>query len=65
MNMANGAFVRELCDSRTFCRQADVDAMLDKASSLRRVSLGTLSALRDLAIIAQNGSGARHDHENE
>lgn len=27
MNMANGSFVRELCDSRTFCRQADVDAM--------------------------------------
>ena len=25
--MANGAFVRELCDSRTFCRQQDVDAM--------------------------------------
>ncbi|MEJ6398441.1 UDP-3-O-acyl-N-acetylglucosamine deacetylase [Yoonia sp. 208BN28-4] len=27
LNMANGSFVRELCDSRTFCRQADVDAM--------------------------------------
>lgn len=27
LNMANGAFVRELCDSRTFCRSADVDAM--------------------------------------
>ena len=27
LNMANGAFVRELCDSRTFCRPADVDAM--------------------------------------
>jgi UDP-3-O-[3-hydroxymyristoyl] N-acetylglucosamine deacetylase len=27
MNMANGSFVRELCDSRTFCRQADVDVM--------------------------------------
>lgn len=25
--MANGAFVRELCDSRTFCRQKDVEAM--------------------------------------
>lgn len=25
--MSNGSFVRELCDSRTFCRQADVDAM--------------------------------------
>jgi UDP-3-O-[3-hydroxymyristoyl] N-acetylglucosamine deacetylase len=27
LNMANGAFVRELCDSRTFCRKADIDAM--------------------------------------
>ena len=27
LNMANGAFVRELCDSRTFCRSSDVDAM--------------------------------------
>jgi len=25
--MSNGAFVRELCDSRTFCRQADVEKM--------------------------------------
>jgi len=30
LNMANGAFVRELCDSRTFCRQADIDAMRDR-----------------------------------
>lgn len=27
MGLANGAFVRELSDSRTFCRQSDVDAM--------------------------------------
>lgn len=27
LNMANGSFVRELCDSRTFCRQSDVDEM--------------------------------------
>lgn len=27
LNMANGAFVHELCDSRTFCRQSDIDAM--------------------------------------
>lgn len=27
LNMANGAFVRELCNSRTFCRQADVENM--------------------------------------
>ncbi|HRO14811.1 MAG TPA: UDP-3-O-acyl-N-acetylglucosamine deacetylase [Paracoccus sp. (in: a-proteobacteria)] len=27
LDMANGAFLRELMDSRTFCRQADVEAM--------------------------------------
>ena len=27
LNMSNGAFVRELCDSRTFCRQVDVEVM--------------------------------------
>lgn len=27
MNLANGSFVRELCDSRTFCRSADVEQM--------------------------------------
>lgn len=27
LNMSNGAFVRELCDSRTFCRQQDVEQM--------------------------------------
>lgn len=27
LDMGNGAFARELCDSRTFCRLADVDAM--------------------------------------
>ncbi|MEP5154430.1 UDP-3-O-acyl-N-acetylglucosamine deacetylase [Planktotalea sp.] len=28
LNMANGTFVRELCDSRTFCRNSDVEMML-------------------------------------
>ncbi|MCT8161025.1 UDP-3-O-acyl-N-acetylglucosamine deacetylase [Pseudoruegeria sp. SHC-113] len=27
LNMANGAFVRELSDSRTFCRQSDIEVM--------------------------------------
>ena len=34
MSLANGAFVRELCDSRTFCRQIDVDAMHAKGLAL-------------------------------
>lgn len=27
LSMGNGAFARELCDSRTFCRKSDIDAM--------------------------------------
>jgi UDP-3-O-[3-hydroxymyristoyl] N-acetylglucosamine deacetylase len=34
MSLANGAFVRELCDSRTFCLQSDVDAMREKGLAL-------------------------------
>jgi UDP-3-O-[3-hydroxymyristoyl] N-acetylglucosamine deacetylase len=34
LNMANGAFVRELSDSRTFCRQSDVEAMRERGLAL-------------------------------
>ncbi len=34
LNMANGSFVRELCDSRTFCRKADVEAMQENGLAL-------------------------------
>ncbi len=34
LEMRNGAFVRELCDSRTFCLQADVDAMRARGLAL-------------------------------
>ena len=34
LNMANGAFVRELSDSRTFCRQSDVAAMRARGLAL-------------------------------
>ena len=34
LDMRNGAFARELCDSRTFCRQADVDAMRSNGLAL-------------------------------
>ena len=34
LNMANGAFVRELCDSRTFCRQKDVEDMHQRGLAL-------------------------------
>ena len=35
LDMANGAFVRELCDSRTFCRKADIDMMRAAGKMLR------------------------------
>lgn len=34
LDLANGAFVRELCDSRTFCRQADVETMQSNGLAL-------------------------------
>ena len=34
LNMANGSFARELSDSRTFCRQSDVDAMQSNGLAL-------------------------------
>lgn len=34
LNMANGAFVRELSDSRTFCRQSDIEAMRARGLAL-------------------------------
>ncbi|MEJ6395314.1 UDP-3-O-acyl-N-acetylglucosamine deacetylase [Gymnodinialimonas sp. 2305UL16-5] len=33
-NLANGRFVRELCDSRTFCRRADVEMMHEAGLAL-------------------------------
>lgn len=34
LNMSNGSFARELSDSRTFCRQADVDSMQSQGLAL-------------------------------
>ncbi|UYV38940.1 UDP-3-O-acyl-N-acetylglucosamine deacetylase [Rhodobacteraceae bacterium D3-12] len=60
LNMSNGTFVRELCDSRTFCRQADVDAMREQGLALG----GTL----DNAVVVDgekvlSPGGLRHDDE--
>jgi UDP-3-O-[3-hydroxymyristoyl] N-acetylglucosamine deacetylase len=48
LEMANGAFVRELSDCRTFCQRKDVDA-------LRAVGLGQGGGLEN-AIIIDGGS---------
>ncbi|MFV2052184.1 UDP-3-O-acyl-N-acetylglucosamine deacetylase [Aliiroseovarius sp. YM-037] len=60
LNMANGSFVRELCDSRTFCRQDDVTAMRDNGLALG----GTLenAVVFDGADVLSPG-GLRHDDE--
>lgn len=60
LNLSNGAFVRELCDSRTFCRQADVEAMQANGLALG----GTL----DNAVVVQGDrilspGGLRHRDE--
>ncbi len=60
LNMANGAFVRELSDSRTFCRQSDVDRMRANGLALG----GTLSN----AVVVDGGKvlspgGLRHEDE--
>ncbi|ARE40026.1 UDP-3-O-[3-hydroxymyristoyl] N-acetylglucosamine deacetylase [Rhodovulum sp. P5] len=60
LSMANGSFVRELCDSRTFCRNADVEAM--RANGL------ALGGSLDNAVvfdgdIVLNPDGLRHDDE--
>ena len=60
LDMRNGAFARELCDSRTFCRQADVDAMHEHGLALG----GTL----DNAVVVDGDSvlspgGFRHADE--
>ena len=34
LDMSNGSFVRELCDSRTFCRYSEVEAMRAKGLAL-------------------------------
>ena len=60
LNMSNGAFVRELCDSRTFCRSSDVDAMRAQGLALG----GTLenAVVVDGADVLSPG-GLRHADE--
>lgn len=60
LNLANGAFLRELASSRTFCRQSDVDAMRAQGLALG----GTL----DNAVVYDGGrvltpGGLRHADE--
>lgn len=60
LNMANGAFVRELCDSRTFCRRVDVEAM-------RAAGKGRGGSLRNAVVVegdhVLSPGGLRHSDE--
>ena len=60
LDLANGAFARELCDSRTFCRKADVDAM-------RRNGLGLGGTLENAVVVdgaeVLSPGGLRHEDE--
>lgn len=60
LDMANGAFVRELCDSRTFCRKHDIDQL--RAAGL--IKGGTLdnAVVVDGATVLTPG-GLRHTDE--
>ncbi|WP_058314454.1 UDP-3-O-acyl-N-acetylglucosamine deacetylase [Cognatishimia activa] len=61
LNMANGTFVRELCDCRTFCRQADVEAMQANGLALGGVP-GENAVVFDGARV-QSGKGLRRMDE--
>jgi UDP-3-O-[3-hydroxymyristoyl] N-acetylglucosamine deacetylase len=59
-DLANGRFVRELCDSRTFCRKADVDAM--RAAGLALGGTYENAVVVDGASVLSPG-GLRHADE--
>lgn len=59
--MNNGSFARELCDSRTFCRQADVDLMRANGLALGGTS-GENAVVFDGDRVVSPG-GLRHSDE--
>ena len=62
LDLANGAFVRELCDSRTFCRQADVEAMQRNGLALGGVP-GENAVVFDGDTVNGGSHGLRHNDE--
>lgn len=61
MDMRNGAFARELCDSRTFCRRSDVEAMQSAGLALGGIP-GENAVVFDGAHV-ESGAGLRHADE--
>ena len=60
LNMANGSFVRELCDSRTFCRRSDVARMQAEGKALGGTLLNAVVFDGDLVL---SPGGLRHWNE--
>jgi len=61
LDLRNGAFVRELCDSRTFCRRADVEAM--QANGLALGGVPGKNAIVFDGTRIESGDGLRHADE--
>lgn len=60
LDMGNGTFARELCDSRTFCRLDDVDAMQDNGLALGGTFENAVVVDGDDVL---SPGGFRHDDE--
>ncbi|WP_041527090.1 UDP-3-O-acyl-N-acetylglucosamine deacetylase [Paracoccus aminophilus] len=60
LNMANGAFVRELMDSRTFCRLQDVEAMQKSGLALGGTFMNAVVIDGDKVL---SPGGLRHEDE--
>lgn len=60
LRLSNGSFVRELCDSRTFCLQSDVDAMRAAGKALGG-SLDNAVVIDGSRVV--NPEGFRHADE--
>lgn len=60
LNLCNGTFVRELSDSRTFCRKAEVDFMRANGLALGG-GLHNAVVFDDSGVL--NPDGLRHDNE--
>ncbi len=60
LNMANGTFVRELSDSRTFCRKSDIDMMHANGLALGGTYENAVVVDGDAVL---SPGGLRHDDE--
>lgn len=60
LNMANGAFIRELCDSRTFCRKSDIDVMREQGLILGGSVTSAVVVDGDAVVTP---GGLRHEDE--